>query len=97
RLSLLRIHICEPQPNMSFTRTNMSLAPANMSLVTDFESGTDVSVENKADGFTHGFLVTFKDEKGREIYLPHPAHQEFVKLVGPRIDKVLVFDYWAKK
>lgn len=71
--------------------------PKKIDAITDFEYGTDVSVENKADGFTHGFLVTFKDEKGREIYLPHPAHQEFVKLVGPRIDKVLVFDYWAKK
>jgi hypothetical protein len=71
--------------------------PKKIDVIADFEHGTDVSIENKADGFTHGFLVTFKDEKGREIYLPHPAHQEFVKLVGPRIDKVLVFDYWAKK
>ncbi len=54
-----------------------------------------ISVENKAAGFTHGFLVTFRDEKGREVYLPHPAHQEFVKLVGPRIENVLVFDYWT--
>jgi hypothetical protein len=71
--------------------------PKKIDVITDFEHGTDVSVENKADGFTHGFLVTFKDEKGRETYLPHPAHQEFVKLVGPRVEKVLVFDYWAKK
>lgn len=71
--------------------------PKKIDVITGFEHGTDVSVENKADGFTHGFLVTFKDEKGREAYLPHPVHQEFVKLVGPRIDKVLVFDYWAKK
>ena len=60
-----------------------------------YEAGTDVSVEGKADGFTHGFVVTFASEKGREIYLPHPAHQEFVKLVGPRVEKVLVFDYWT--
>mgnify|MGYP003336856210 CR=1 FL=1 len=45
---------------------------------------------------THGFVVTFKDEKGRDEYLPHPAHQEFVKLVGPRVEKVIVFDYWAR-
>ena len=70
--------------------------PSKISTIVDFETGTDVSVEMKADGFTHGFLVTFADEKGRETYLPHPAHQEFVKLVGPRIDKVLVFDYWTK-
>ena len=60
-----------------------------------YEAGTDVGVEGKADGFTHGFVVTFASEKGREIYLPHPAHQEFVKLVGPRVEKVLVFDYWT--
>ena len=70
--------------------------PGKINTIIDFEAGTDVSVEMKADGFTHGFLVTFADEKGREIYLPHPAHQEFVKLVGPLIDKVLVFDYWTK-
>ncbi|MCH2588187.1 MAG: Dabb family protein [Planctomycetales bacterium] len=27
--------------------------------------------------------------------MPHPAHQEFVKLVGPRVADVLVFDYWS--
>lgn len=70
--------------------------PGRISEIHDFEWGTDVSVENKADGFTHCFFVTFRDEKGRETYLPHPAHQEFVKLVGPRVDKVLVFDYWTK-
>lgn len=70
--------------------------PKRISEIQDFEWGTDVSVENKADGFTHCFFVSFRDEKAREVYLPHPAHQEFVKLVGPRIDKVLVVDYWAK-
>lgn len=71
--------------------------PKKIDVIRDFEWGTDNSVEGKAAGFTHGFVVTFADEKGREIYLPHPAHQEFVKLVGPRIDNVLVFDYWAKR
>ena len=71
--------------------------PSKIDAIHSFEYGTDVSVEGKADGLTHGFLVTFRDEKGREIYLPHPAHQEFVKLVGPRIEKVLVFDYWTQK
>lgn len=70
--------------------------PKKIDTIKGYEAGTDVSVEGKADGFTHGFVVTFADEKGRETYLPHPAHQEFVKLVGPRIEKVLVFDYWTK-
>lgn len=71
--------------------------PGKIPEIVDFEWGTDVSVENKSEGLTHGFVVTFKDEKGREIYLPHPAHQEFVKLVGPRVEKVVVFDFWVGK
>ncbi len=70
--------------------------PGKIDAIEDFEWGTDVSVENKAAGFTHGFLVTFRDAKGREEYLPHPAHQGFVKLVGPHVENVLVFDYWTK-
>jgi len=70
-----------------------SALPKKIDTIVDFECGTDMSVEGKAAGFTHGFVVTFKDEAGRAVYLPHPAHQEFVKLVGPRVDKVLVFDF----
>ena len=65
--------------------------------IEDFEWGTDVSVENRAEGFTHCFFVTFRDQAGRDTYLPHPAHQEFIKHVGPRIDKVLVIDYWTNR
>lgn len=71
--------------------------PGKIDAIRDFEMGTDVSVENKAQGFTHGFIVTFADETGRAEYLPHPAHKAFGKLVGPRLDKVLVFDFWASK
>jgi hypothetical protein len=68
--------------------------PGKIDQIKDFEWGTDVSVEDKSEGFTHGFVVSFASKQGRDEYLPHPAHQEFVKLVGPRLDKVLVFDYW---
>ena len=66
-------------------------------VIQDFEYGTDLSVENRSQGFTHCFFVTFADEKGRDTYLPHPAHKAFGALVGPRLDKVLVVDYWASK
>lgn len=70
---------------------------SKIDVIKDFEWGTDVSVEGKTEGFTHMFMVTFADDKGRDIYLPHAAHKEFVSLVGPRIDKVLVVDYWTKE
>lgn len=70
---------------------------AKINVIQDFEYGTDVSVENRAQGFTHCFFVTFADEKGRDAYLPHPAHKAFGALVGPHLDKVLVVDYWVTK
>ncbi|MCA9245914.1 MAG: Dabb family protein [Planctomycetales bacterium] len=70
--------------------------PKKIDAIVDFEWGTDVSVENRADGFTHCFFVSFRNEKGREEYLPHPAHKEFGQLVRPRLEKVLVVDYWSR-
>jgi hypothetical protein len=71
--------------------------PAKIPEIVDFEWGADVSVENKTQGFTHCFLVTFRDAAGRAAYLPHPAHKEFGKVLGPYLDKVLVIDYVAKQ
>ena len=63
--------------------------------IRDFEWGTDVSVEGKAGGFTHCFVVSFDSEADRDAYLPHPAHQRFVSLVTPHKEKSLVLDYWV--
>jgi len=62
-------------------------------VVRDIESGQNVSVENLDQGFTHCFIVTFDDAAGRDVYLKHPVHDEFVKLAGPVLDKVCVIDY----
>jgi lysophospholipase L1-like esterase len=70
---------------------------AKIDTIEDYEWGTDVGVENLAAGFTHCFVVSFRDAVGRDTYLPHPAHEEFKKLVGPRLDKVLVVDYWTTR
>lgn len=70
--------------------------PAKIDEIYDFEWGTDVSVENLAQGFSHCFLVTFQTERDRDTYLPHPAHQEFGALLRPHLEKVLVVDYWLK-
>jgi hypothetical protein len=70
--------------------------PAKISQIKDFEWGTDVSPEGKAQGFTHCFFVTFASAADRDAYLPHPAHQDFVSIVGPHVEDVCVVDYWAK-
>ena len=71
--------------------------PTKVGTIYDFEWGTDVSVENLQQGFTHCFLVTFRSEADRAKYLPHPAHKEFGQLLGPHLDKVVVVDYWTKQ
>ena len=69
--------------------------PGKVDAIYDFEWGTDVSVENLADGFTHCFVVTFKSEADRARYLPHPAHKAFGEMLGPVLDKPFVVDYWT--
>jgi quinol monooxygenase YgiN len=61
-----------------------------------FEWGTDVGPEKLSQGFTHCFFVTFADLEALKTYLPHPAHQEFVSVLKPHLDKVLVLDFHSK-
>lgn len=57
------------------------------------EWGLNNSPEGLNKGFTHCFIVTFANEKGREIYLPHPDHKAFVKILKPILDDVFVIDF----
>ncbi|MCJ7692656.1 MAG: Dabb family protein [Sedimentisphaerales bacterium] len=70
--------------------------PRKIDAIYDFEWGTDVSVENLQQGFTHCFVVSFRSRADRAKYLPHPAHKMFGERLGPHLDKVLVIDYWTK-
>jgi hypothetical protein len=69
--------------------------PKQIETIVDFEAGTNVSPEGKSEGLTHAFVVSFRDEQGRDAYLKHPAHAEYVKVVKDRREKVIVFDYWT--
>jgi hypothetical protein len=69
--------------------------PKRIDSILGFEHGTNFSLEGKSEGLTHCFVVSFRNEMGRATYLDHAAHQEFVKLVRQRREKVVVFDYWA--
>ncbi len=70
---------------------------SKISEVAAFEYGVDNSPEGLANGFTHCFLITFKSEDDRAVYLPHPAHKAFVEVLKPHLDKVQVLDYWASE
>jgi hypothetical protein len=67
---------------------------AELPFVTGFEWGTNSSPEGKDQGFTHCFIVTFAGPEGRDAYLPHPAHQAFVRRhLEPALEKACVFDF----
>lgn len=67
--------------------------PGKIPTIVEFEAGTNVSEEGKSEGFTHLFVVTFRDKAGLKVYLDHPAHADYVKVVKDRREKVIVFDY----
>lgn len=63
--------------------------------ILSFETGTNNSPEGFNKGCTHGYILTFGSEKDRDIYLEHPDHKEFGKLVGPLLADVFVIDFWG--
>jgi hypothetical protein len=69
--------------------------PKKIESIKDYQAGKNVSPIGFDDGFTHCFLVSFKDEAGRAKYLPHPEHKAFGDTLRPHLDKVFVVDYWG--
>lgn len=64
-----------------------------------FETGVNNSPENLNDGFTHVYLLTFKDAAARDAYLPHPEHKAFGKTLRESgiFEDVFVVDYQIGK
>jgi hypothetical protein len=61
--------------------------------IEDYVSGPNNSPEALNQGFTHGFVMTFKDAAARDAYLPHPEHERVRAEVLPHIESLIVFDF----
>lgn len=83
--------------SISIVQKAFSALPSKIPEIREFEWGIDISVEDLHQDFTHAFLITFGSVEDRAIYLPHPDHQEFVKMLTPMLEDVLVIDYWVAK
>ncbi|HEX5167821.1 MAG TPA: Dabb family protein [Cyclobacteriaceae bacterium] len=59
------------------------------------EYGVNNSPEKLNKGFTHVYLLTFKDVSARDAYLPHPEHKKFGELLGKLnvVEEVFVVDF----
>ena len=77
--------------------TEFAALKGKIEAVQTLDWGTDISPEKLSDGFTHCWILTFKNEKDRDAYLVHPAHKAFVEIVIPVIEKPLVVDFIPKK
>lgn len=73
-----------------------SALPNKIPEIKGYEWGINNSPEGLEKGFTHCFFLTFDDEAGRAVYLPHPDHKAFGVVLTPYLDDVLVLDYWVK-
>lgn len=62
----------------------------------NFHGGKDVSIENAARGYTHGFIIEFEDSTSRNAYVPHPEHVKLAQRICSAcengMDDVLVID-----
>ena len=65
--------------------------------IVNLEWGTNVSKEKHDKGFTHCFIVSFKNEQDRDTYIGHAAHKAFAKNLGPVLEDVFVIDFWVKE
>jgi len=73
-----------------------SALPSKIPQIQGYEWGLNNSPEGLDKGLTHCFLLTFKSEEDRAIYLPHPEHKAFGAILGPHLEDVLVVDYWTE-
>ncbi len=60
-----------------------------------YEHGVNNSPEGLNKGLDHIYQLTFESAAARDAYLPHPAHERFVALLGDVVEDVMVVDYWG--
>lgn len=63
--------------------------------IISYEQGINNSPEDLNKGFTHVYVMTFKNAKARDEYLPHPEHKKFGELLGELdiLEDAFVVDY----
>lgn len=54
--------------------------------IIDFTGGADCSLDGLAQGYTHGFVMTFADAATRDVYLPHPDHVAIIDRYSPKLE-----------
>jgi hypothetical protein len=61
--------------------------------IEDYVSGANNSPEGLSQGYTHGFVMTFRDAAARDAYISHPDHERVKTAVLPTIGGLVIFDF----
>ena len=92
---LFKFKVGTSATDVSRVEEAFSALPSKIPQIIGYEWGLNNSPEGLEKGFTHCFFLTFKSEKDRATYLPHPEHKAFGQILSPYLDDVLVVDYWT--
>lgn len=65
--------------------------------IKSLKAGTNMSPEKLNKGFTHCWILTFKNAADRDAYLVHPAHKAFGGSLGSVMADVFVIDFVSEK
>ncbi|MES2568966.1 MAG: Dabb family protein [Verrucomicrobiota bacterium] len=65
-------------------------------MIESLEYGTNVSPEGLDQGFTHCWILSFKNAADRDAYLVHPDHKAFGAGLKPVLEAALVVDFVPK-
>jgi hypothetical protein len=72
---------------------NFAALKGKIPLIQQLEYGQNSSPEDRAHGYTHLWIVTFKNAADRDAYIVHPDHKAFVATLGEVLDEAFVFDF----
>lgn len=67
--------------------------PKQIDEILAYEWGTDLNNAARSEGYTHCLIMTFADAAAVQAYLVDPAHQAFLQMARPHIEKLLVLDF----
>ena len=82
-----------PQATVSGLFAALARLPQVIPGILHYAGGPYASPEGLNQGFTHGFVMTFRDAAARDAYVAHPDHERFKSGVLPSIETITIFDF----
>ena len=94
---LLRIRREVPKMDVERIFAELAAMKEKVPGMLSFGGGAYSSSEGLNKGFTHGFVMTFRDARARDAYLAHPAHEavkgRVLEVLDGGIDGAVAFDF----